>query len=85
MESPFKEKTGLKRLINAFRYSINGYKEAFKKCNGEIIFFLDSDDYFHEEKIANIVKEFEKNNNLKIIFDLTIIKTDRSEKISKRQ
>ena len=30
MESPFKEKTGLKRLINAFRYSINGYKEAFK-------------------------------------------------------
>ena len=30
MGSPFKEKTGLKRLINAFRYSINGYKETFK-------------------------------------------------------
>ena len=64
---------------------LNSYKEAFKKCSGEIIFFLDSDDYFHEEKIANVVKEFEKKNNLKIIFDLPIIKTDRGEKIPKGQ
>jgi len=64
---------------------LNSYKEAFKKSTGEIIFFLDSDDYFHEEKIASVVKEFEKNNNLKIIYDLPIIKSDRGEKISKRQ
>ena len=30
MESPFKGKTGLKRLINAFGYSIEGFKSAFK-------------------------------------------------------
>ena len=64
---------------------LNSYKEAFKKSTGEIISFLDSDDYFHEEKISNVVKEFEKNNNLKVVFDLPIIKTDISEKIPKRQ
>ena len=73
-----------KKIHGSFN-QLNSYKEAFKKCSGEIIFFLDSDDYFHEEKIANVVKEFEKNNNLKIIFDLPIIKTDRDEKIPKGQ
>ena len=33
MESPFKGKTGLKRLINAFFYSIEGFKSAFKNEN----------------------------------------------------
>ena len=73
-----------KKIHGSFN-QLNSYKEAFKKCSGEIILFLDSDDYFHEEKIANVVKEFEKNNNLKIIFDLPIIKTDRGEEIPKGQ
>jgi diacylglycerol kinase (ATP) len=30
MESPFKGKTGLARLINAFGYSVDGFKAAFK-------------------------------------------------------
>jgi diacylglycerol kinase (ATP) len=30
IESPFKGKTGLRRLINAFGYSIEGFKAAFK-------------------------------------------------------
>jgi diacylglycerol kinase (ATP) len=30
MESPFKGKTGLTRLINAFGYSVDGFKAAFK-------------------------------------------------------
>jgi len=30
MESPFKGKTGLRRLINAFGYSLEGFKAAFK-------------------------------------------------------
>ncbi len=30
MESPFKGKTGITRLINAFGYSIEGFKAAFK-------------------------------------------------------
>ena len=31
MESPFKGKTGIKRLINAIGYSFSGFKVAFKK------------------------------------------------------
>lgn len=30
MESPFKGKTGFSRLVNAFGYSIDGFKAAFK-------------------------------------------------------
>lgn len=30
MESPYKGKTGLRRLINAFGYTADGYKAAFK-------------------------------------------------------
>lgn len=30
MESPFKGKTGLSRLMNAFGYSIEGFKAAYK-------------------------------------------------------
>ena len=30
MESPFKGKTGFKRLINAFGYSLQGFKSAYK-------------------------------------------------------
>ncbi|HNZ56206.1 MAG TPA: diacylglycerol kinase [Methylophilaceae bacterium] len=30
MESPFKGKTGLSRLVNAFGYSVEGFKAAFK-------------------------------------------------------
>ena len=30
MESPFKGKTGVSRLVNAFGYSVDGFKAAFK-------------------------------------------------------
>ena len=30
MESPYKGKTGLERLLNAFRYSCSGIKEAYR-------------------------------------------------------
>jgi glycosyltransferase involved in cell wall biosynthesis len=59
---------------------INAYQEAFKISKGEIIFFLDSDDYFHENKIEEIVKYFEYNKNAKIVFNYPLIKTN--EKIT---
>ena len=59
---------------------INAYQEAFKISKGEIIFFLDSDDYFHENKIEEIVKYFECNKNAKIVFNYPLIKTN--EKIT---
>ena len=44
MESPFKGKTGLKRLINAFGYSIEGFKSAFK-----------NEDAFRQELVLAII------------------------------
>ena len=44
---------------------INSYCEAFKKSKGKIITFLDSDDFYKKNKVAEIVKYFnEKKNQL---------------------
>ena len=39
------------------------FERAFKLSKGEIIFLLDSDDYFHEKKLETIVNYF-KNNEI---------------------
>lgn len=44
MESPFKGKTGIKRLINAFGYSLSGFKVAFAK-----------EDSFRQEVFLSII------------------------------
>ena len=68
-----------KKIYGSFN-QLNSYREAFKKSCGEIIFFLDSDDFFHEDKVDHVVQEFKKKNNLKIIFDLPIFKNDDKKK-----
>jgi len=53
---------------------INGYYQALKKSNGEIIFFLDSDDFFHRNKIKLITELYKKNLTRNVIMDLPIYK-----------
>jgi len=53
---------------------MNAYKKAFKKSSGEIIFFLDSDDYFHEEKIKKVLDKFNVIKDINIIYDLPMHK-----------
>lgn len=50
---------------------MNAYKKAFEISKGEIIFTLDSDDYFYPNKIKNILKYFE--NDVHLAFDLPTI------------
>lgn len=52
---------------------INSYSTALKFCNGELIFLLDSDDFFSKNKIFKIVKFFSRFPNKDIIFDLPFI------------
>ena len=52
---------------------INAFKKAVEQSTGDVIFFLDSDDYFHENKIKNIIEMFSKDENKMIIFDYPII------------
>ena len=44
IESPFKGKTGLRRLLNAFGYSVDGFKAAYKH-----------EDAFRQEVLFSII------------------------------
>jgi len=63
---------------------INSYKEALKKSTGEIIFFLDSDDFFKENKVEEITNVFKKKSELKIVFDLPTYKFKNNLKVKKK-
>ena len=60
MESPFKGKTGIKRLINAIGYSFSGFKAAFQ-----------NEDAFRQEIFLTIVLVplafYIANNSLEIV------------------
>ena len=79
--SKYKKKLSLKIVkgINRTKYGcynqMNSISRAFKKSSGELIMFLDSDDFFHKKKILTVVKFFNnlKNKEKKIVFDLPYI------------
>ena len=62
---------------------INSCYKGFLKSKGKYIFFLDSDDYFKKKKIELVIREFEKNRKLNLIFDLPIFKF-RNREIKKK-
>ena len=64
---------------------MNAYQRAFNKSTGEIISFLDSDDFFKKNKVADIVNVFLKNNKISAIFDLPIIKYEKKIKFEKNK
>ena len=58
------------KSIELFGYK--SYFESFKICRGEIIFFLDSDDYFSKNKLSIVINEFLKRKKTNVIYDLPI-------------
>ena len=64
-------KNNKKKIFGSYN-QINAYKEAFLKSTGDIVCFLDSDDYFESNKLELIIKEFKEKSELKVIFDLPI-------------
>ena len=54
------------------------YQRALNECTGDIIFFLDSDDYYQKNKIEIVMKLFLEQSNLKAVYDLPIYKLDYS-------
>ena len=62
---------------------LNAFKESINHSTGELIFFLDSDDYFHEKKIETLVNYFKNNEKTKIVFDLPINVYENSNYIEK--
>ena len=53
---------------------INGYIQAFDKSKGDIIFFLDSDDFFHKKKISFCTEVYKNDLNKKIVMDMPLYK-----------
>jgi glycosyltransferase involved in cell wall biosynthesis len=85
MANKYKKKLDLKIIQNDKKKSKHGsynqiksIQRAFKKSSGEIIFLLDSDDFFHKKKISSIINFFNKNKEKKIIFDLPFIYYNRN-------
>jgi len=57
----------------------NSYYKLFKKSKGELIFLLDSDDYFLKNKVSKIVREFYFNKKIELIQDLPLIVLDNKK------
>ena len=62
---------------------MNGYYQALKKSKGEIIFFLDSDDFFHPNKIKVITEAYKNNVTKNVIMDMPIYKYPKKNKKKK--
>ena len=59
-------------IFNTY-YQLNTYFIGYKKAKGNIICFLDSDDYFKKNKLSKIESNFSKNKKLEFIFDSPIL------------
>ena len=64
---------------------INAFKKGIELSTGDVIYFIDSDDYFHKSKIEKIINQFLKDNKKMVIFDFPIILKDKKEIIQKKR
>ena len=58
---------------------INAFKKSIQSSTGDIVFLLDSDDFFKKDKIEKVIDFFSKNENENIVFDYPIIKKNDKE------
>ncbi len=64
---------------------INAFKKAIELSSGELIFFLDSDDFFHKNKIEKITNLFLNDRDKMIVFDFPIILKNEMKIKSKKK
>ncbi len=79
--SSFKKHPNIKIFFNKYKKqnvpaldAAEAYYRIFKKSKGSIICILDSDDYFHANKLKKIVKIFKKKKNISFVQNLPKIK-----------
>ena len=58
---------------------MNAFKRSIQMSTGDIIFLLDSDDFFGKDKIEKVIKFFLENKNENIVFDFPILKRNNIE------
>jgi glycosyltransferase involved in cell wall biosynthesis len=52
---------------------MNAFQKAVELSTGDVIFFLDSDDYFKTDKVEKVINCFLEDKNKKIVFDYPVI------------
>jgi glycosyltransferase involved in cell wall biosynthesis len=77
-----KSKKGLK--FNTY-FQLNTYLNGLLRAKGDIICFLDSDDYFRKNKLSVINNYFLKDSLLEIVFDSPILIDDKKNIIHKKK
>ncbi len=58
-----------KKLSSSANNQINCLKQAFLRSKGDIVFLLDSDDYFEKKKVSKIMNYFINNPKLNFLQD----------------
>ena len=67
-----------KKKTNISSYNqMRAFWEAYKLSKGDIICLLDSDDYFHKNKIEKVVNYFKKDKEIEFLFDYPLIKKNK--------
>ena len=64
---------------------MNAFIKGIRYSTGDIIFLLDSDDYYRQDKVEKIINFFLKNNEENIVFDFPIIKEINNELPQKKK
>ena len=59
------------------------FERAFRLSKNEIIFLLDSDDYFEKNKIEKIINFYNKNKKINAIYDLPILVEGKKKRLKK--
>ena len=59
---------------------LNACKLGIKKSIGEIIFFLDSDDFFDKKKIEIVLKKFKSQKHISFVMDKPFLYFDKKNK-----
>lgn len=67
-----------KSYIGAYD-QINSYKIALQRSSGDIIFFLDSDDFFFYNKIKEMINYYRNNKQENIFMDRPVIFYDKKK------
>ena len=74
-----------KRFKNGPLNQINGIIELIHRSQGEIIFFLDSDDFFKKKKLEKLIQIFKENKKLNFIQDTPFLSNQKKKMFIKRK
>lgn len=65
------------RVISGPKAGINkNFENAIKNCSGDYIFLCDQDDWWKDDKIALVLKEFQDGNYILIEHDASVVDDD---------